>query len=102
MTKAPVRPRRVPIRTCVGCRQERPKRELLRIVRTPDGTVAFDPTGKRSGRGAYICPRLECLEAARKGRQLERALERPVDPALFDELVRQLAAIGAQGGDRQG
>lgn len=97
MGKAPVRPRRIPMRTCVGCREERPKRELLRIVRSPDGTVDFDPTGKRSGRGAYICPKRECLEAARRGRQLERALERPVDEAVYAKLADRLAAMSAQG-----
>lgn len=80
----------MPIRTCVACRQSRPKRELLRIVRGPDGSVGFDPTGKRSGRGAYICPSLACLERAQKGRQLERALEQPVDAAVYEELARQL------------
>lgn len=97
MGKGPVRPRRIPMRTCVGCREERPKRELLRIVRSPDGTVDFDPTGKRSGRGAYICPKPECLEAARRGRQLERALERPVDEAVYAKLADRLAAMSARG-----
>lgn len=92
------RPRKVPIRTCVGCRQERPKRELLRIVRTPDGAVLFDPTGKRSGRGAYICPRPECLEAARRGQQLERALEHPVEASVWEELARQLARLAPREG----
>ncbi|WP_324717753.1 YlxR family protein [Carboxydochorda subterranea] len=88
------RPRKVPMRTCVGCRTVRPKREMIRIVRTPEGSVVVDPTGKRSGRGAYICPRPECLEAARRGRQLERALEHPIEDEVFDELARQLAAAG--------
>ncbi|MEW6046232.1 MAG: YlxR family protein [Bacillota bacterium] len=88
------------MRTCVGCRQVRPKRELIRVVRAPDGSVSVDSTGKRSGRGAYVCPRTACLEAARKGRQLERALERPVDEALFEQLTRQLAAIEVEGEGR--
>ncbi|MBE3597992.1 MAG: YlxR family protein [Limnochordaceae bacterium] len=82
------------MRTCVGCRTVRPKREMIRIVRTPEGSVVVDPTGKRSGRGAYICPRPECLDAARRGRQLERALEHPIEDGVFDELARQLAAAG--------
>ncbi len=102
MAKGGARPRRVPIRTCVGCRQERPKRELLRIVRTPEGTVGFDPTGKRSGRGAYICPKPECLQAARRGGQLQRALEHPIHDEVWEELARQLERLATGGGDGQG
>jgi len=59
----------VPLRTCIACRQARPKRELIRVVRTPDGHVLLDPTGKKSGRGAYLCARRSCWEPAlRKGR----------------------------------
>ncbi len=69
------RPRHVPLRTCVACRQSRPKRELIRVVRTPEGSVVLDPTGKKSGRGAYLCARRSCWEPAlRKGR-LEHELE---------------------------
>ncbi len=69
------RPKRVPQRTCVGCRQVRPKREMLRIVRTPDEGVQIDRTGKRSGRGAYLCYSRACWEKALAGNQLERALK---------------------------
>lgn len=73
-----MKPRKVPERTCVGCRTVRPKRELVRIVRTPDKQVTVDHTGKLSGRGAYVCPDAKCLELASKGRRLERALQHPV------------------------
>lgn len=79
------------MRTCVGCRQVRPKRELLRIVRGPDGAVSVDPTGKRPGRGAYICPKPECLDRARRGRQLEHALERALDDGVYAALAREVA-----------
>lgn len=73
--KQPPRPRHVPQRTCIACRQSRPKRELIRIVRTPDGHVLLDATGKRSGRGAYLCARRSCwVSALRKGR-LEQEFE---------------------------
>ena len=87
------RQRKVPLRTCVGCRQVRPKRELVRVVRTPQGQVEVDPTGKRAGRGAYLCPSVECLERARRARQLERALERPIDVSLYEALARQLEQV---------
>ncbi|MBC7335585.1 MAG: YlxR family protein, partial [Clostridia bacterium] len=66
--------RHVPERMCLGCRAKRPKRELVRVVRTPAGEVLIDPTGKRSGRGAYVCPQEECLRKAIKHKALERAL----------------------------
>jgi uncharacterized protein len=74
--KQPVkRPRHVPIRTCIACKQSKPKRELLRVVRTPDGHVLMDATGKRSGRGAYLCARLSCWQDALKKKRLEQEFE---------------------------
>lgn len=85
-----MRPRRVPQRTCVGCRQIRGKKDLLRIVRDPEGNVHVDPSGRASGRGAYICPSLSCLERAVKTSNLTRALERPVSAELIDFLRQEL------------
>ncbi len=79
--KQPKRPKHIPLRTCVSCRQTKPKRELLRVVRTPDGHVLLDPTGKKSGRGAYLCARLSCWEQALKKKRLEHEFE----TALSDE-----------------
>lgn len=73
-TKGP-RPKHIPQRTCVVCRQERPKRELVRVVRTVDGGIEVDPTGKRPGRGAYLCRRRECWETAFRRKSLEHALQ---------------------------
>ena len=89
-------PRHVPQRTCIGCQSVRPKRELLRIVRTAEGEVLFDPTGKRSGRGAYICPNATCLERALKARALSAALKAEVDPAAVERLRQDLAARVAE------
>jgi predicted RNA-binding protein YlxR (DUF448 family) len=75
MGKRPPQRKHVPQRTCVACRTVRPKRELVRIVRTPEGAVIVDETGKRSGRGAYLCRRRDCWEMALARRQLERALK---------------------------
>src|SRR5216684_4008708 len=73
--KQPKRPRHIPLRTCVSCKETKPKRELLRIVRTPDGHVVIDATGKKSGRGAYLCARLSCWENAIKKKRLEQEFE---------------------------
>jgi len=73
---------------CVACREGRPKRELLRIVRDKDGTVSVDDTGKAQGRGAYICPTIECLEKAQKTRALSRALECEITEEAYGELRR--------------
>jgi predicted RNA-binding protein YlxR (DUF448 family) len=72
----PGKPRKhVPLRSCIACRERRPKRDLIRIVRTPDGTLKLDPKGKRSGRGAYLCRKHQCLEAALQSRRLSQALK---------------------------
>ncbi|HHT26807.1 MAG TPA: YlxR family protein [Firmicutes bacterium] len=88
-----MRQRRVPQRTCVGCRQVRAKKELVRIVRTPDGNVLVDPTGKASGRGGYICPSVTCLEQAVKTRSLDRALQIAVPTAVVEQLRQQLQDV---------
>lgn len=72
---APKRPKHVPQRTCIACHQVKPKRELLRIVRTPQGHVEMDPTGKKSGRGAYLCATRSCWATALKKKRLEQELE---------------------------
>ena len=81
-----MKPRKIPMRMCVGCREMKPKKELLRVVRTPEGEVLIDPTGKKSGRGAYICASSACLAKARKQKQLERAFECAVDAAAYEAL----------------
>ena len=80
--------KRQPQRTCLGCREVKPKRELLRIVRTPQGEIEFDPTGKKSGRGAYVCPNPECLKQLFKKNRLEKSLGVEPPPDLFSELER--------------
>ena len=75
-----------PERLCVGCRQLHPKGGMLRIVRAPDGTVAYDPTGKGPGRGAYLCPSSECLQLARRHRGLAWSFKGRVAPAVYDAL----------------
>lgn len=90
------RPRRVPMRTCVACRQVRPKRELVRVVRTPEGQVRIDPTGKVSGRGAYICRDVTCADVGVREQRLAHALEVAI-PGDVAEQLRQLTAAQVGG-----
>ncbi|MFZ5925687.1 MAG: RNase P modulator RnpM [Bacillota bacterium] len=89
------RVKKVPQRTCVGCREVKPKKELIRIVRTPDGLVEVDFTGKRSGRGAYVCPDPRCLDLAVKGRRLDTALGAVVPSDVVDGLARRISLHAA-------
>ncbi|WAH35368.1 RNase P modulator RnpM [Alicyclobacillus dauci] len=82
--------RKVPLRKCVGCQEMRPKRELIRVVHTPEGEVLIDSTGKRNGRGAYLCPDENCLHMAMKRKSLERALKMSIPEAVYHALEQQL------------
>ena len=82
------------MRMCVGCREMRPKKELIRIVRSPEGEVHAAPTGRAPGRGAYLCKDPACLAKAQKIRALERALEHKVEPAVFERLAQELEQHG--------
>ena len=85
------KPRKIPQRQCVGCRAMKDKKELIRVVRTPEGAVVLDSTGKKSGRGAYVCPDPACLMKARKSRALERTFAVDIPRAVYDSLEAQLA-----------
>ena len=82
--------KKIPLRKCLGCDEMLGKKGLLRIVRAKDGTVSVDPTGKMSGRGAYICSDRECFEKARKKRSLERALKCAIPAEVYDRLGEQI------------
>ena len=83
--------KKVPMRKCIGCNESKTKKELVRIVRSPEGDISLDLTGKKSGRGAYICPDAECLKKARKAKRLERILETSVPDSVYDEAERLLS-----------
>ncbi len=85
------KPRKVPMRMCVGCREMKEKRELIRVVRNAEGIVGIDRKGKAPGRGAYICPNPECLKKAVKQRQLERALEVPISDEVYTRLTEEVS-----------
>ncbi len=84
--------KKIPMRQCLGCNEHLPKRELIRIVRTPEGEVVADATGKKNGRGAYLCPKSACLRKAQKSKRLDRALECSIPEAVYDGIAATLAA----------
>lgn len=82
--------KKVPLRICVGCQEPKNKKEMIRIVLTPEGNVEIDKTGKKSGRGAYICATSECLERAYKEHRLERSLKTKVSDEIYETLKQEL------------
>lgn len=93
----PVKVKKIPERQCLGCNAHRPKRELIRVLRTPDGSVSVDVTGRASGRGAYICPNVKCLERARKSRRLERSLGCSIGDEVYAALAARLSEGSSNG-----
>ncbi len=88
-----MRAKHVPLRTCVGCRQVRPKRELVRIVHGSDGQIVLDETGKQAGRGAYVCPNPACWEVAFKRERLDKALNSKVPKEEHEILLERLERL---------
>lgn len=78
--------KKIPQRTCIGCKEKKEKRELIRIVKDKEGDITIDRTGKKSGRGAYICDDLTCLEKAIKSKALERSFEMKLDEEIYEKL----------------
>lgn len=83
--------RKVPMRKCIGCSEMKDKRELVRIVRNKEGEISLDVTGKKPGRGAYICKNAACLIKAQKAKRLERAFSSPIEPDIYAALEAQIA-----------
>ena len=90
-------PKKIPMRQCLGCREMKPKKELIRVVRSPEGELSLDFRGKKPGRGAYLCPDPACLARAKKSRAIGRALSAQVGPAVWEALEAQMKA--GDGGD---
>ena len=84
--------KKIPMRQCTGCRAKKEKRELIRVVRSPEGEISLDFRGKKPGRGAYLCREAACLAKARKSRALERALETEIPDEVYDALAAQMEA----------
>ncbi len=84
--------KKIPMRQCLGCREMKPKQQLIRVVRSPEGVLSVDRKGRQNGRGAYLCPDAACLRKAVKSRALERALEVPVPQEIYEALEEQMEA----------
>ena len=82
--------KKIPQRQCMGCRERKDKRAMLRVVRGTDGSVSLDFSGKLNGRGAYVCPDPECLRKAQRSRALERCLETPIPQEVYDRMVKEM------------
>lgn len=82
--------KKVPLRKCTGCGIMKEKRELVRVVRSPQGEISLDLVGKKPGRGAYICKDAECLKLARKAKRIERSLECEISPEIYDMMEKEI------------
>ena len=83
-------PKKIPERQCLGCRQMKPKTELIRVLKTPEGNICIDKTGKLNGRGAYICDSVDCLKKAIKSKGLERSFKVEIPQDIFDVLSKEM------------
>lgn len=82
--------KKIPLRKCTGCGEMKPKKELVRVVKTPDDQVLMDLTGRINGRGAYICPNAQCLKIARKSKRIERSFEMSIPDEIYDKMEEEL------------
>lgn len=82
--------KKIPMRQCVGCREMKPKRELIRVIRTSEDAIQIDATGKKNGRGAYICPKRECLDLAVKNKGLERSLKIAIPKEIYTDFEKEM------------
>lgn len=82
--------RKIPLRKCMGCNEMKPKKELVRVVRSPEGEISLDLKGRKPGRGAYVCPDPACLAKARKGKRFERSLECRIPDELYELMEKEL------------
>lgn len=82
--------KKIPMRQCVGCHGSMAKSELIRVIKTPEGDILIDATGKKNGRGAYICPKTECFNKARKSKAIERAFGISISEEIYNEIERQM------------
>lgn len=87
----PVKVKKIPLRQCMGCNEHFPKATLLRVVRSAEGEISLDFTGKKSGRGAYLCKNMACLQKARKTHRLDRVLECEIPEAIYDKMEKEMA-----------
>ena len=85
--------KKIPMRQCVGCNEMKSKKEMLRILKTPEEAIVLDDTGKKNGRGAYICRNKECLEKAHKQKGLERSFKKAISAEIYDNLLKEFEQL---------
>ena len=85
--------KKIPMRQCIGCGEMKSKKELIRIIRTPEGEIVLDKTGRQNGRGAYICDDAECFKKARKNKGLERSFKQSINAEIYDALEKEFTQI---------
>ena len=88
--------KKIPLRQCVGCGEMKGKKEMIRVIKTPEGEICLDATGKKNGRGAYVCPSCECLERAIKSRGLERSFSCAIPAEVYEQLKEEMKTIEAE------
>lgn len=88
--------KKVPMRKCVGCQEMKSKKEMIRVIRTAEGEFLLDATGRKNGRGAYICPAKECLEKARKSKGLERSFKQSIPEEVYDALEKEMDILESE------
>lgn len=84
---------KIPIRTCIGCQCKKPKKEMIRVIKTPEGNIEIDRTGKKSGRGAYLCSNVECLDIALRKNNLNKSLKKDIPLQTIDKLRKDFLKI---------
>ena len=90
--------KKVPMRRCLGCQESKPQKELIRIVRTPEGALCVDVTGKMNGRGAYICPKAQCLADAKRAKRLEHEFKMNISDELLEQLNSRIKEFNEKNG----
>ena len=87
--------KKIPLRQCIGCGEMKSKKEMIRVIKTAEDEIMLDATGRKNGRGAYLCPSMECLKKAVKGKGLERSFKMPIEKSVYDKLAKELENIEA-------
>ncbi|NBH73617.1 YlxR family protein [Clostridiaceae bacterium] len=86
--------KRIPQRQCIGCGEMKSKKEMIRVLKTPEGEFTLDATGRKNGRGAYLCPSMECLQKAVKGKGLERSFKMAIPKEVYETLEKEMGNLG--------
>ena len=86
--------KKIPLRQCIGCGEMKSKREMIRVIKTPEGEILLDATGRKNGRGAYLCPSGECLKKAVKNKGLERSFKMAIPKEIYENLEKEMETLG--------